>query len=120
MDGYIGGVLVVAGPDSGRRRAGSRSCQPIGSSSFLASVAAVFERAVIGFHGVVDVLLEHVRRAGREVQEADAAETVPALRAYMRRIKVTRRYFDTTPASDAAIQAELTRHPVLRLIPMQS
>ncbi len=40
------------------------------------------------------------------------------LRAYMTRIRVTRRYFDARPdAPDSAIRAELPRHPVFLLTP---
>lgn len=61
-------------------------------------------------------------RGGRQVRYAVAepapGEAVPVLRTYMAEIRVTRRYFDATPASpDSAIEAELARHPVLRLIP---
>jgi hypothetical protein len=45
-------------------------------------------------------------------------EAVPILRKYLTDIRVTRPYFDATPASPASqLEAELARHPVLRLIP---
>lgn len=61
-------------------------------------------------------------RGGHQRQYAIAepapGEAVPVLRKYMTDIRVTRRYFDATAASpDSQIEAELVRHPVLRLIP---
>jgi hypothetical protein len=52
------------------------------------------------------------------VAEPAPGEAVPVLRKYMSVVRVTRRYFDVTPVSpDSEIEAELPRHPVLRLIP---
>jgi deazaflavin-dependent oxidoreductase (nitroreductase family) len=52
--------------------------------------------------------------------EAEPADAIPVLREYLRQIRVTRSYFDaTTDSSDAAIAAELPRHAVFRLIPME-
>jgi deazaflavin-dependent oxidoreductase (nitroreductase family) len=61
-------------------------------------------------------------RGGRSAQygiaEASPGEAVPVLRKYLTDIRVTRPYFDATPASsDGEIEAELPRHPVLRLVP---
>lgn len=54
-----------------------------------------------------------------KVTEAAAEEAVPVLRKYIDEIRVTRPYFDATPNSpDAAVAAELPRHPVFRLIPV--
>ena len=40
------------------------------------------------------------------------------LRKYLTDIRVTRPYFDATPSSpDSELEAELPRHPLLRLIP---
>jgi len=48
-----------------------------------------------------------------------APEAVPALRKYMRVVRVTRSYFDASPDSpDEAIAAELARHAVFRLTPL--
>jgi deazaflavin-dependent oxidoreductase (nitroreductase family) len=50
------------------------------------------------------------------VVEPDAQTAIPALRAYIDQIKVTRPYFDAAPDSpDATIAAELKRHAVFRL-----
>lgn len=58
------------------------------------------------------------RQARYEIAEPAPGEAVPVLRKYMNEIRVTRPYFDATPASaDSEIEAELPRHPVLRLIP---
>ena len=52
------------------------------------------------------------------IAEPPPDEAVRVLRKYITDIRVTRRYFDATPASpDRQIEAELPRHPVLRLIP---
>lgn len=61
-------------------------------------------------------------RGGRQTRYAIAepapGEAVPVLRKYMTDIRVTRPYFNATPASpDSEIEAELPHHPVLRLIP---
>jgi deazaflavin-dependent oxidoreductase (nitroreductase family) len=61
-------------------------------------------------------------RGGHQVRYAIAepapGEAVPVLRKYITDIRVTRSYFDATPTSpDSQIEAELARHPVLRLIP---
>ena len=48
----------------------------------------------------------------------EVGEEVGVLRKYLSDVRVTRPYFDATPASpDSDIEAELARHPVLRLIP---
>jgi deazaflavin-dependent oxidoreductase (nitroreductase family) len=55
-----------------------------------------------------------------KIAEAEAEAAVPVLRKYIDEIRVTRPYFDATPSSpDAAVAAELGRHPVFRLIPIQ-
>jgi deazaflavin-dependent oxidoreductase (nitroreductase family) len=55
-----------------------------------------------------------------KVAEAGAEDAVPVLREYIGKIRVTRAYFDATPSSsDATVAAELGRHPVFRLIPIQ-
>jgi deazaflavin-dependent oxidoreductase (nitroreductase family) len=54
-----------------------------------------------------------------KIAEATAEEAVPVLRQYIDEIRVTRPYFDASPSSsDAAVAAELPRHPVFRLIPV--
>jgi deazaflavin-dependent oxidoreductase (nitroreductase family) len=53
-----------------------------------------------------------------KVEGVGAAEAIPVLRKYIAEIRVTRSYFDaTSSSSDAAVAAELPRHPVFRLIP---
>jgi hypothetical protein len=52
------------------------------------------------------------------IAESEPGEAIPVLRKYLTDIRVTRPYFEATPASpDSEIEAELPRHPVLRLIP---
>jgi deazaflavin-dependent oxidoreductase (nitroreductase family) len=58
------------------------------------------------------------RQARYAIAEPASGEAVPVLRKYLTDIRVTRPYFDATPASpDGEIEAELAHHPVLRLIP---
>lgn len=58
------------------------------------------------------------RQARYTVAEPAPGEAVTVLRKYITDIRVTRPYFDATPTSpDSQIEAELSRHPVLRLIP---
>jgi deazaflavin-dependent oxidoreductase (nitroreductase family) len=55
-----------------------------------------------------------------KIAEAATQDAVPVLRKYIDEIRVTRPYFDATPSSsDAGVAAELPRHPVLRLIPIE-
>lgn len=50
--------------------------------------------------------------------EASPAEAVPVLRKYLTEVRVARPYFDAAPdAPDEALEAELPRHPVFRLVP---
>src|SRR6266542_1792922 len=52
------------------------------------------------------------------IAEPAPSEAVPVLRKYMTEVRVTRPYFDAAlDAPDAAIEAELPRHAVFRLIP---
>jgi hypothetical protein len=65
-----------------------------------------------------------LRRGGHsetyKVEEVGAEDAIPVLRKYIDEIRVPRPYFDATPSSsDAAAAAELPRHPVIRLIPIQ-
>ena len=58
------------------------------------------------------------RQARYAIAEPTPGEAVPVLRKYLTDVRVTRPYFDATPASpDSQLEAELARHPVLRLIP---
>lgn len=68
------------------------------------------------------VRLERGRERRRfEVAELDAGEAVPVLREYYRAGRVTRPFFDVTPASsDAEWLAEAPRHPVFSLRAVQS
>jgi hypothetical protein len=53
------------------------------------------------------------------VEEAEPAQAVPVLRAYIRQVRVTRPYFDARPDSpDHVVAAEAARHPVFRLTPV--
>jgi deazaflavin-dependent oxidoreductase (nitroreductase family) len=56
------------------------------------------------------------KQAEYEVSDVTPSEAIPVLRKYMREVRVTRRYFDTSPdGTDDAIETELVRHPTLRL-----
>jgi len=51
------------------------------------------------------------------VREVEPTEAVPVLRQYIRDVPVTRPYFDApSDAPSADIAAEVSRHPVFRLI----
>jgi deazaflavin-dependent oxidoreductase (nitroreductase family) len=61
-------------------------------------------------------------RGGRtqkyRVAEASATQAVPVLRKYLTEVRVVRPYFDAAPdAPDKTLEAELSRHPVFRLVP---
>lgn len=66
-----------------------------------------------------EVTLRRGRRSQQyTVSEPDPRDAVPVLREYIRRIRVTRPYFDAAPESpDDAIMAEFATHPVFRLTP---
>lgn len=52
------------------------------------------------------------------IAEASPAEAIPVLRKYLTDVRVVRPYFDAMPdAPDEVLEAELARHPVLRLVP---
>jgi deazaflavin-dependent oxidoreductase (nitroreductase family) len=49
-------------------------------------------------------------------EEVTGAEALPVLRTYIRRVRVTRAYFDAGPdAGDEALLTDLRNHPVFRL-----
>jgi deazaflavin-dependent oxidoreductase (nitroreductase family) len=53
-----------------------------------------------------------------KVEEVEADDAIPVLRKYIAQIRFTRPYFDASAnSSDEAVAAELSRHPVFRLIP---
>jgi len=53
-----------------------------------------------------------------KITEASPTEAVPVLRKYLTEIRVVRPYFDAAPdAPDEALGAELSKHPVFRLVP---
>lgn len=66
-----------------------------------------------------EVTLSRGARTERyKIAEASPAEAVPVLRKYLTEIRVVRPYFDAAPdAPDEALEAELLRHPVFRLVP---
>jgi hypothetical protein len=66
-----------------------------------------------------EVTLRRGRRTERwGVAEALPADAIPVLRTYMKKVRVTRPYFDVRPdASDEGLEHELARHPVLELVP---
>jgi len=58
------------------------------------------------------------QQARYAIAEPAPGEAIPVLRKYMTDIRVTRAYFDAAPTSpDTELEAELSRHPVLRLVP---
>jgi hypothetical protein len=66
-----------------------------------------------------EVTLRRGRRMERyRIAETSPAQAVPVLRKYIAEVRVTRPYFDAGPDAPAeALEAELPRHPVLRLVP---
>jgi deazaflavin-dependent oxidoreductase (nitroreductase family) len=111
-------ILIVRGRRTGQLRSTPVDVLEVGGARWL--VAGYGPANWVGnARAAGEVSLRRGRHTTHyRVREADAAEAIPVLRDYLRRIRVTRRYFDAVAdASDAAIAAELTRHPVLRLIP---
>lgn len=87
------------------------------------------DRWLVAGYGVVN-WVRNVRASGEatlsrgrrshayRVVEVGPADAVPVLREYMRLIRVTAPYFDATSNSpDDAVAAEVSRHPVFRLVP---
>ena len=66
-----------------------------------------------------EVTLSRGGRTGKyRIAQASPAEAVPVLRKYLTEVRVVRPYFDAAPdAPDEALEAELSRHPVFRLVP---
>lgn len=61
-------------------------------------------------------------RAGKlerfSIEQADAGQSAPVLRRYVKQVPVVRPFFDVGPRSDQADFArEASRHPVFRLVP---
>jgi F420H(2)-dependent quinone reductase len=111
-------TLTVPGRRTGRRHSTPVDVMEVGGDRWL--VAGYGPANWVGnARAAGQVTLSRRGRAERyRVAEPEPAEAVPVLRKYMSKVRVTRPYFDAAPdAPDAAIEAELPRHVVFRLIP---
>ena len=109
-------LLTVPGRASGKLWSTPVSIVDYGGERWL--VAPYGERnCVKNARAAGSVDLRRGRRSDRlAVEEVDAARTVPVLREYYRRFRVTRRFFDVTlDSSDDEWLAEAPRHPAFRL-----
>jgi deazaflavin-dependent oxidoreductase (nitroreductase family) len=113
-------ILTVPGRKSGRPHSTPVDVIEVGGDRWLVAGYGPANWVLnTRAHGEVTL-----RRAGHsetyKVEEVGAEDAIPVLRKYIDEIRVTRPYFDATPSSsDAAVAAELPRHPVFRLIPIQ-
>ncbi len=111
-------ILTVPGMKTGRLHSTPVDVMEVGGARWL--VAGYGPATwVRNARAAGEVTLARGARAERyRVVEPAPAEAVPVLRKYMTEVRVTRPYFDAAPdAPDAAIEAELPRHAVFRLIP---
>jgi deazaflavin-dependent oxidoreductase (nitroreductase family) len=112
-------ILTVAGRKTGRPYSTPVDVMEAGGHRWLVAgygpVSWVRNARAAG-----EVTLTRGGRSERfQVREAGPEEAVPVLRRYMREIRVTRPYFDASPDSpDDVVAAELTRHAVFRLLPL--
>jgi deazaflavin-dependent oxidoreductase (nitroreductase family) len=112
-------VLTVRGRKTGRVYSTPVDVMEYGGSRWLVAGYGVVSW-VWNVRASGEVRLSRGGRAANYLaEEVHGAPAVPVLRQYMRDVPVTRRYFDVKPdASDAAVLAELPRHPVFRLTPV--
>jgi deazaflavin-dependent oxidoreductase (nitroreductase family) len=113
-------ILTVPGRKTGRPRSTPVDVIEVGGDRWLVAGYGPANWVLnTRAHGEVTL-----RRGGLsqtyKVDEVGAEDAIPVLRKYIDEIRVTRPYFDATPSSsDAGVAAELPRHPVFRLIPIQ-
>ena len=111
-------LLTVTGRRSGRPR--STPVNPIeqdGTRWLVAPYGAVGWVRNVRASGEVE--LSHGRHSQRfRATEVEAEEAAPVLRAYVRKLRVVRPYFNARPDDPLdAFTAEAKRHPVFRLEP---
>lgn len=111
-------ILTVRGRKTGRLYSTPVDLMEVGGSRWLVAaygpVNWVWNARAAG-----EVTLSRGGRAQRYgIVEAAPTEAVPVLRRYLTEVRVVRPYFEAGPdASDEALAAELSRHPVFRLVP---
>lgn len=109
-------ILTVAGRTSGLPRSTPVDVMEVGGERYL--VAPYGE---VNWVRNLRVARAATLRRGRRIQVYDAREVapedaVPAIRAYVRSVKVTRSYWDIDDdATDDQVREEARRHPVFRL-----
>jgi deazaflavin-dependent oxidoreductase (nitroreductase family) len=111
-------ILTVRGRKSGRVHSTPVDVMEVGEDRWLVAGYGV----VNWVHNVRASGAATLSRGGESrayrVVEATPDDAVPVLREYMRKVRVTASYFDATPdSSDEAVAAEVSRHPVFRLVP---
>jgi deazaflavin-dependent oxidoreductase (nitroreductase family) len=113
-------ILTVPGRKSGRPHSTPVDVIEVGGDRWL---VAGYGPAnwVLNTRAYGEVTLGRGGHSGTyKVEEVGDEDAIPVLRKYIDEIRVTRPYFDATPSSsDAVVAAELPRHPVFRLIPIQ-
>jgi deazaflavin-dependent oxidoreductase (nitroreductase family) len=111
-------ILTVPGRKTGQLRSTPVDVMEVGGHRWL---VAGYGPAnwVLNARAAGEVTLSRGRRTERyAVADASPGEAVPVLRKYIAEVRVTRPYFDAAPnAPDDALEGELGRHPVIRLIP---
>jgi deazaflavin-dependent oxidoreductase (nitroreductase family) len=109
-------LLAVPGRTSGRRYTTPVIVTELDGERFL--VSPYGERGWVKNARAAGAV--ELSRGGRSEQlpvvEVAAPEAAPVLREYVRRVPITRKFFDVTPESPLeAFAAEAPRHPVFRL-----
>jgi deazaflavin-dependent oxidoreductase (nitroreductase family) len=109
-------LLAVSGRTSGRRYTTPVIVTELEGERFLVSPYGEREW-VKNARAAGAVELSRGRRSEQlPVVEVTAPEAAPVLREYLRRVPITRTFFDVTPDSPLeAFAAEAPRHPVFRL-----
>lgn len=109
-------LLTVPGRKSGRRYSTPVILTELDGRRYLVSPYGEREW-VKNARAAGTVELSRGRRSERPViVEVGPEESAPVLREYVRRVPITRSFFDVTPESPLeAFAAEAPRHPVFRL-----
>ena len=109
-------LLTVPGRKSGRRYSTPVILTELDGRRYLVSPYGEREW-VKNARAAGAVELSRGRRSERPgIAEVGPEESAPVLREYVRRVPITRSFFDVTPESSLeAFAAEAPRHPVFRL-----
>jgi deazaflavin-dependent oxidoreductase (nitroreductase family) len=110
-------ILTVKGRKTGREHSTPVDVMDYDGSLWLVAAYGL-TNWVKNARAAGEVRLSRGGRADRfAVREVESTEAIPVLRQYIRDVPVTRPYFDAPPdAPSAVIAAEVSRHPVFRLI----